>query len=488
MERLPRELMLMIFSKLDLIDLIDKKCVCKRWLHLINQINFKELVIINQNRSVDSFWFHIYKPLSIKFMLIDYLNLHHFDYESFRNNFHNLQFFKINYLIEDNLEQLNHFPRLVHLEIDNLPRLSEDKILNLKFLKVFKFQSGLFKGRIIVNSNHLEILCLVNLNQIKPLDLNLLKYIEVDYCNESNQKLDQLNNLEILVYKKIGLNQDFSSLELPYNIKQLHFYSYDSVYSQEDLNKMRKVFLSILGILMNYQRKGLNSLQVFFEGIELFQYKIRFEDYGFDLRNDLVYDYTLKLIQKNYDNTADILPEYCNINYIDLENAFVNIPDNFFQKFNLITCVYANQSVLDLEKFALFLKNCEKLSRLGLFCLELDQKFLDQLCNYSMKEFNLEFDLTEENKLINYEFLFKFNALFKFKTTQNLSLNFIMQLMYKLRFLKDLEFYCSDKLVKIKKTDKDLYDLKIGRKEYSTKYFSYPDILIEELFDLINKL
>ena len=453
MNELPNELIQLIFNHVDLIDLVKNcKLVQKRWIRLIDAMKFDEL-IINFNKFSTNHWFYFYKSINAKYIV--QCNMPKcFKSLSFKNHYVRLKRLKIDCLLNDfDIEQLNFFSKLEHLQILSFLELDEDKKLILSNLKILKL-SMCSNYKLTIDAVKLEVLNCNHLFQIQLAHANSIRQLEIENNFES---LNGFCNLEILkIHSLLEPDEDAIS-KLPNSIKELH---YDQTFNSIDLTRKR-FFINL--IQEQKQFKQLNELKLYFDGVELEAGKA-FDDYHFNFE-------ILELHHRNYGRLADSLTSYSYFIYNNLMNAYNHsIPTNFFNKFINIQHLTAFK-IKNQNQFLNFLKNCSNLKELHLDCTSLDQTFFDQLGSLNLIKFHLK---EKDSIQIDYEFILKFQILVSFLTTQHLPFSFALIAIKRFKFIDSIQFKNKDRSVKICKIKNSKFNLNYGKlgKQWSSICYS----------------
>lgn len=467
METLPDELTFMLFDRLDTSDLI-RNCmlVCKKWRNLlIYKYKLKELIILGDRiwQNAHS-WYFTCKPISIKktiycwelnnFKNSSYHNLF-FDSPSFIRCFNGLKYLKT-YLNEYgfNLEQFNKLPQLNHLEVDNQIyfKIKNVKLtlLNLKILKII-----IHKGKLIVDSDKLEILCVNDLRTLELVKPETVKYLELRFYDNTN--LAELTNLK--VYKNRFINHFDKNVlnKASSSLKEMHLYSNLWVYN---FNSNKNIISSIMKQKEDLQR----DVDVYFQGVKLGIKK--FDDYD----DDFNYQSDLYILHKNQDHLEDNLSWIYSIDYNELSDLFdQNLSDaflTFFRKLNNVQSVFLMGN-FNMDQFNLFLTYCPSLFQLSLQDPStINQRFYDELfdkCpNLMIFEIKKENEVNEAVRL-DYNFILDFKLMEKFNTPHEIEMDLAVKILKNLKIIKDLKFENHRNLVSIKRIDdNDRFQMKYG--------------------------
>lgn len=432
MNNLPEEIVLMIFNHIHIIDLLKCKRVNKRFNHLICQIKFKELVLkrpegIDFNEKFNC-WYHSFKPINLKNTIIvpwkNNIYNYFFNFRSFIKTFSQLKKLKINLMCQDFcLYQVNNFPNLENLQVDNQIEIGENLELILPNLKILHL--GFIDYQLKINSNCLNILSCFELDDVCILNPETVTNLEIETDRLKILSLKKFSNLKVFKVNDFSwLNDDFLD-NLPATIKQVHLnYPYQNL-NGVLIEKAKLIFED------NQRRSKFEGLKFYLEGVEL-ESRSAFSDYGFQ-------EERIQLFSKNYDRLEQTLPWFVSFNYSMLLETFKNqLPSSFFDKFINLQSILTDRTV-DENHFLLFLKNCSNLNKLELHYPSLSQTFYNKLpiiCNLIQ-----DFKLKENRKLeLDYEFISKFKLLKIFQTTHYLSIDLVTDLLNYLNFMLNLRY------------------------------------------------
>lgn len=513
MNNLKDDLISKIFSYIDIQELLKIRRVNKLWNRLIFELNFEELVIIDGEREYENYEFYNFRPIRLD-RVVSTCNQGSWKFfkteTTARQIFINLRFLKINFLIERDLEKINLFNQLVHLEIDHCEELSyvrkNVRTLYLPELKIFKFNNwylddnkkldsfsngkigclnsffGCFNDddkveeqaksicRLIIESKSLKILKCKDINQIRLANpLNLVHLESVKF----KDNVKEFTNLEILKYEDLEIDTFILPLNLPHKLKEIHFHVFAVLL--KDINRLKEIFESISAQKKIIKEKNA-GLKFYFQGVEMLDDK-EFDYYGFGDKNDLDNIFYYRLIKKNYDILADRLPMYYYIHYEKFEHVFHPLTDDLNRKLINIQYVLIDRINENADQLIRFLKSCPILSMLRIFYTDFQPEFFEELNNYHLKEFALECMVYD----LNFDFILKFSLLKEFRTYEHVSIDVIIKALLSLRFLSYLRFYHFDTKIRIKKLARNSYNLYVNKKRPVLS-----NIKLNELIDLIS--
>lgn len=428
MDKLLDDVLILIFNLLDLDHLIiNCKPVCKRWLSIINHINFKELVVKNADYDCyflnNNCWYHLNKPIDLKNTVCLY-DMNFIYLQSFINHFSKLKHLKLSNDGNFELELINHFIQIEHFELDNPIVLKKDSILHLPNLNSIRI---LFTDQYLtIISNNLENISIYHLRKLKIPEecYNRVKCIEVySYLNEN---MSLFSNLEVF---KCEIMNESLIYSLPNSLKRLYLENFHN--SQ---------CLPMLKLIMSEKKLGLINIEkLFCDSVQIID-----EESIEDFKNNFGNDRHIKFKKyfSLYDNSLGKKFDFIDIQYKDLmsQNAFNHrLPENFFKKFTSIQRVYLRndhhkEQPVDQSAFLNFLKNCPVLTLLALNYCGLNQAFFEQLSKNCplIKNFSLYED---EKYELDLQFVLKFPLLKQLTTTLYLDSDLLFKFASKLKML-----------------------------------------------------
>lgn len=475
MESLPEKPLIEIVNHLKndyFQQIFQMRLINKHWNKCINKINIEKLILIDETNEFENSDFPTYEPIDLKNIILSYnvSNFFHHN-ESTREIFKNLKYLKINFLTD--LENLNHFQKLENLQIETDQNLVQFVNLNLIQLRVLKFnqsdssettQSKL--NKLIINSENLKFLYCKLISRIELKNPKTLIHLEMDKFDEN---VVVFENLEILKYNKLHTKDTtVTELKLLSKLKEIYFFFMETFY--KDKSKWEKIFNDIL-IQQEKALKHNPNLQFYFHNVKMFK-GCTFDSLGLSCRDDFEYVFEYPFISGNLKIISKSMPTLTYIDYCEFEYEIGHLIEEL--SLNRLADLFNNvQTILALaidnvHLFVKFLSICRVLSTLEIHKSNssnskyIDQEFFDtKFTNYHLKKFIF---LAGKRSAIDFKFLLKFKLLKTFETNLHVQISLILELLKNLKFLKHLEFKNEGKLICIEKSDKNLYNVSVGKK------------------------
>ena len=339
-----------------------------------------------------------------------------------------------NFQFEFDLNKLNRFQQLAHLEIDKT--LSKKKVnLSLPKVKVLAFHCRNYCCPLSIDCPLLNTLQYPGEEE----DANLLEVkhpetIRILETSISGSKLTSLKNVESLVTTRFDLISKATLLALP-RLRELRFnqdierFFNSSIFELEFPERGRVDRLKQTLNQFIDHAKALNrcDFQFTFSGFRLTKTILDQIDFGIQRRNaqtssERVYMKNYRLIEPR------ALPFVCSVDYTELLDGVTGkFPSCFFQKFTDIEAVKATTGVRDADQFLWFLKSLRFLRRLALNVTGLSQEFYDQL---PASAHSLDYLVYQESQYwqLNFDFISKFSHLLGLTIYQRLSLKSLASL------------------------------------------------------------
>ena len=447
MNRLPNEILELIFYKLSLDGLSACKLVNKQWCSIINCMKKKDLILTDFELPLNCRWFQTKKR-------INYLNLiecssRHLIQSVLNNlNFNKLKqlyIFKKSLSIRSFDDTFNQFAQLemleiVHSEIELDNSHSNGHRLNLPKLRHLNLEASVFSQRIALN-----------LPQLTKLSI---KYVYVDRfefeCPSSVKILelklsDNLENDEYFVRSFLNLQAfycnriDCLSSDFLFNLhflKQLHFQG-----PIETFNCLRQQKL----------RFRRFELQIYYFGVNLSN-SHEFNGNALNYGNQLNVN-TIKLYNQNYARLANVIPFIKLINYNELEDNFENalVPNDFIERFVNLDHLSVNKRIKNVGQFNYLLANCISLNSLRICSSSLKQEFFNNLPNQFqvMKDLIIKNETTE----LDFKFMLCFECLEFVEIDQQMRVELVIEMIKKYKKLKQFSFVCKEEIITIVKYD-----------------------------------
>ena len=478
---LPPEMLCQVLRNLSLRELIDNKLVCKLWNELISShLKVTRLVVDQYGRQKDRWW-HVSRPVN------EYLELCRprlFVVQLHRLILANLRHLRIkvfNELDDFDLNDLNVFVQLVHLEVDYVIRRPDTRIdWNLPQLKILKF---LFWGtneekrmtQISIDCPKLKALsCDIEENDFFDVKspetittfhgclygthLAKFKNIEVYQCRAELRFVDDALMKRLPAAKELRIEGDLGGFYYQLNLE---------VEGLDDLRRFLKRLLS------NRRKVVRPDLRLFFGGIEITDEALVDR---LDLRMVEHFDNFPKLSDEHFyfgDYPADGKPNLQeeltyveHVHYSILMSLMDDLPrdyflNDYFERFWNLKIIYTKGEIQDPDHFAFFIAQLEHLQYLGLIEPGLFQDWYDRLPTICSLQ---NFDLREKDEIeLNFDFLalfephvelvniFRDMALQSARSLPNLIKSFHTWYVRKFRF----KFRGADAVIRMRKSNED---------------------------------
>lgn len=370
-DRIPVEILRIIFARLSLGDLLACKKVCKQWQSLVETFKFDSLVVY-ADRPPAKKWFYSNEKVDCLFSLsicdysIDSLQLKE---EHLTSSIRSLYIYSPSdsYIRCFDLgHSLNHFKQLERLEISNLDLQTESQLTlpNLKTFSILTTQNSV----LILNTFQLENL---KIGYPDSLDRIIVTYpykIRRLECMEFDRRLYSFVNLEHFFCKCFyEIDSDF----LKNRFKKLSHLSFNHMpYVFDELQKQSK-------------RLKNRQVNIYFLG---FKFNVLPENSGFFTFNTSVLDQkSIYLFDIFYLVSAVILPFIKFVDYSVLEDHFgAEIPEHFAKKLVNLDELTLTKKPKYPQQFGNFLKECAVLPTLKLRYStgELYNDLLDRICPF----------------------------------------------------------------------------------------------------------
>ena len=403
-EDLPPEMINELFNHLPLKDLLACSMVNKRWHSIYSKFKLNSMAAIYSLELSPWKWYETGnimedKEICLPDFFCDIVE------KPIVSNLRYLALFA-NFAFRMDLNKLNRFSQLLHLEFDSYFRwLNKGKLhLNFPQLKVLAFHEYNGRSPVSVDCPKLDLL----LYRGEPEGSNLLEVkqpetirkLETDMFGE---KLTPFKNVECLVTRRLQVIDKSTLLSLP-KLRELHFkleVRYSEFFgAQEQLKK----FLSDVRLF-----QASRSFRFQLAGFDLSQEKLDRMDFSVPVVEEIEWRSVWECTQFCLNNIDLIDPSepvelIHPVNYTALMRHFDGrLPNCFFQKFKGIEEVRADK-IEDVDHFLSFLKSLSLLRKLRLKKTRLGQEFYDYLPTLAPSLYILELREHGETGL-NFAFL-----------------------------------------------------------------------------------
>ena len=444
---LPPELVLrnQIFKRLNPVDLVELRRVCKLWNMLISSIKIDRL-IADVDMDISERWFHSNRPCNEQELCRPNLFVSHWQ----RPMLSSLKYLKLknpiyysSKLSHFDLNKLNAFQQLIQLEIEYY--LLGELNLCLPNLEVLSLNWRNDKCHIKLHLPKLRVLDY----EYEDNDLLLVEHpetIRVLKFGIFGTKLVQFKNVECFrcsTYDSGFL--DKFTLQSLQHLKEVHYdMQFNDIYCKgyEEIMQGLKDFMQLKRSL------GRSNLKVYFVGLELIEEDLSDIEFGLKIKNEINFVSSERLYMKHYGRLKKDMDMVCYVNYNRLFSEVKVLPNDYFDRFSRLRRVEA-KSPVDEQHFLDFLRKLDCLEGLSLWDLNLSQRFFDSLPKFcSLTEFNLcssegtdneSDDENEKNRQraendddeikLNFSFMANFVRLRQLFISKNLSLQSIQSLV-----------------------------------------------------------
>lgn len=436
-----------------MVEMRDLRLVCKSLRETIDYHLVHELIVFNCHKfDPVNCWALTYEPIRPEFCIRFNLRRRFFDCGLFE--FKCLRRLKIVSSVQKinfKFEDLKHFVRLEHLDLQLTCFRTENERLDLPELRIFSLDS----------SKPIELICrlpsLQMLRITQPIehihfldDCDRLKYLEMNYYHE---KVHGFKALE--VFKLICSHQiDKDILKHLPELKELHFNgSFDSL-SVNAFNNFYEQIAKLVDYIHKARSRAERDVKLFIFGVE---YDGQKELYDLEFKQHPYY-----LLLSKFDQLADRLPFVTSFKYNDLMAALqalfdsTTLPERFFDKMNNVQLLYSSGLIANQNALLDFLIGCPNLNELVLLNCGLNSSFYHQLFVCCPTLNRLEFR-EEHDCRIDYTFIFNMKLLRQFFTDQDVNMKCILDGLKKLEFLQSVCFRNRRDRVKIGRHDQVYY-------------------------------
>jgi len=422
-DNLPLEVYEHIIKYLAIVDLIQLRCVSKKFNYIVSTIKIKEMIFYNSlieeqnigSRNYKFNWFAINQAADFKNSIssskLFLLNRNLFNLDL-------LKYLLISQEVHKNTQLesaiINKFNRLEVLELDliifetmnfdlNLPNLKSFDV----FVKAYRDSEVTFK----INAPELQAL---KFNPTVELEFfnsteNSIKYAYLNYQYVSRrssyrQIIKSFKNLECLeingdYYPSLF---DLVSLNGSANLKKLKF--------RHTSNWLSRVislpYQAVNAFIVKYPEVEMYFFDFFITSIaEMRRLKCRQVDMAKCIENQSILD------ENPIDQVVDI------DNYNVFMNSVVKLPNhqNFLEKFNNIREITVKGKVDNLDRLMNFIYNCKNLINLVFESTSLGQSFYDELPAISALS---KLKIVEQEINLSFDFVRRMFYLDEFETNQ----------------------------------------------------------------------
>lgn len=425
MDRMPSELLRIIFENLDLNALRSVRNVSKQFRSVCEIVRVKEMIINDVRDEFKSTWFYTNDTIDYRYAIkfntfLFNFNTAHLDLFALRKNLKRLHFGFWNESLNFNFGFLDAFVELEQLDIQcsikgGYPhRIRAPK---LKTLSVDYFDEKECPA-FFVECPRLERLKIDSRMELVHVEhKENVRHLEVPFYRDDLEQFKWIECLQIN-YTAHGIGANRNLLSVFESLKELRLHLYYSLSPGE----CQELGNAIDSIFKQKSNLGID-LKVYLTGVQ-FDYADKFEEFSSQLKKRTFggdQDYAKILFQfQNFDNLscAD-LSFFSEVNYTSLMKACGNLlPADYFSKFFNIRYVKVTSKIAKPDQLMEFLKCCKHLKALDLKNASLSPQYLDRLPEVCQISY---FYLEEErpDSVGNHDFILKFKLLIRFVTNQN---------------------------------------------------------------------
>ena len=426
---LPLEMISELFEYLQPKDLGACSLVNKRWHSIYASFKLHSLISIDYEDELCK-WCDLNQTVEKKFC--SWLMFRSLADHQLLSNLNRLVLSANECKISFNLNKLNNFQHLVHLETYSIPFFYGKVHLNLPRLKVLIIHH--WKCPLTIECPELSTLVYYELSTLAYYERangNLLKVkhpetIRKLETNMVGEKLVPFKGVECLVTKEYEAISKATILSLA-NLRELRYIqeiSYFFFKVDRGIRLRDRVKLS--EFLDEAKKLRGSDFRFTFGGLQLANVNVYQIDFGlhFD-RFGGAYVCSEHAYMKNYHLIEPGTLHY--LEHVDytllLSGVTGEFPRCFSQKFTGVRRIYASAQVPDADQFLLFLKSLRLLRNLYLEKTGLGQEFYDQLpaSAHSLYELSLRKGYCEDGLQLNFEFISRLSCLMELSTSIGLS-------------------------------------------------------------------
>ena len=435
---LPSEMISELFEYLPPKDLVACSMVNKRWYSIYAAFKLHWLVATDQ-QDYPRKWYNSNQPIATESVC----RLEIFPRLTEKPLLSNLKHLVLSSrsVFKFDLNNLNRFTRLVHLEIDM--GLGEWKVhLNLPRLKVLAFNLFNHDCSLSIDCPLLSTLLYIkeddDVNLLEVKHPETVKVLDTDLFGA---KLTPFKSVECLLTWEFEAISKATLLSLP-ALRELRYNRdiesfFDTQFDNGELITVDRMKRTLIEFLDEVKRLRGSDFRLIFSGFQLSNVNVDQIDFGVRVSerseeervsNEYVYMKNYQLIE------PDALDFVRQVDYTRLLSSVTGeFPRHFTQKFTGIEEIHATAKVQDADHFLWFLKSLRSLRKLDLRKTELSQAFYDQLpaSARSLAKLGLRGDCTNELQL-NFNFIANLSGLSDIEIDQPVSVKSLPSLVRQL--------------------------------------------------------
>lgn len=463
MDDLPNEMLLDIFLRTPVDQILLCKQVCKRWLAVIDSmIHLSSLVIHDRyHYPILCRWFatneFVYdQPYRISSRPLEVLK-----FRPHQPMFSNLKRLHI-YYRSVTINSINCLDRLEILEISNSTlkarKTIEISLPNLRVLNLDDIRTNL--QDLVIDAPKLERF---QYNTYFPR--TVIKHpesIKEFYSNYFELFMLDLFNLEHVYLRRFYEYSDQILLKLKH-LKTFHFNYHDleglmQFKPQKAALKLKNPQIYFLGVNSDaFPLINLDFVQDWAEEVAPFDY----DNYGYRINAE-----TIEFYSSNYPYLADRLYYIRQVDYSLLENHFQQgkfggTPLELVKRLVCLDELELSDELRDSDQFVDLLRHCKYLPSLKVTAPFMAQSFFDEIL---VEHCPVIESLTIQNQnQLNFDFLLKFKDLQNLTIKQQLSSDLIEKMYSRFEYLKTLKFRFKGSSVEIRFPQRNIFKLLLDK-------------------------
>lgn len=465
-DQLPYLCMKRIFESLSLQDLVSCRAVNRHFKFYSDDAEIDELVVSGSRApckdglKVCKHWYQTDRPIDFE----NSINLAAFSSvkSSCLKLDQHLKFLHIHLVCADiNVEILNSFQQLVHLEVNCGARSDEPKTLSLANLKVFNVRA--------YNSNYKHNCYILDTPKLEILACEAIKRIRVDHPETVQQLV-----CDYRVDRRIGGDLKRFLLADWKGLKELQILASLNRFLERNIIADERLGRSLLDIMRKREALEREELKLYLGEVLLVDAE-QLEFIG-NYRNHFGQQWMLSVMREEHPFwfkyhrllRHDSYPEVKAVDFSELKRLEVELSIDFFDRFPAIERLTATQRV-DRDVFEWVLSNANALHELSLKNTLLGQAFMNRLPSLNRRLTSLKVD---EDLVTNFNFILRFEQLKIFETTQQLPALFDLaaKAFLELKELSCFSFSAGNESVEIERSPTYNYILRCSTGRGQTFY------------------
>ena len=440
-EDLPPEMISELFKHLPPEDLAACSLVNKRWHSIYAAFKVHSLAI-TRDVNVSDEWYHSNQPFQQAERCL-WVHFYGLLKKPLLSHLKHLALYK--YEIDFDLNKLNRFRQLVHLEF-NITLRNKKLHLNLPRLKVLALHRWNEHCALSIDCPLLSTLLYSEEEDANLLEVKRPETIRKLETNMVDTKLAPFKGVNYLIAKEFAAISKATLLLLP-ELRELHFLLDIEYIFWKDSTKVEvadRVKRTLSGFVNEARKLRGSDFRFTLAGFELTKVDVEQIDFGVQIEDGEETVSNEYIYMKNYHLIEPGAIDF--IYYVDytdlLRHVTGEFPRCFSQKWTSIGRVYASAEVQDPDHFLWFLKSLRSLRILDLEETGLGQEFFDQLAAsaLSLRSLFLQGGYCEDGLHLNFDFVGEFLGLSNVEIGPDLSLESFRSIVRSLGRLKSGHF------------------------------------------------